>query len=541
MTRAAALFALLLAAPLAAQAPADSLHPYQPGIDVLHYGLALDLPETGSRIEGIATLTVARAAGVDTLTLDLRTLDVASVRIDGVETPFRRDTATIHIPLPRQGGDRLRVEVRYAGEPTDGLVIRSDHGWTAFGDNWPNRARHWIPSVDHPSDKATVTWTITAPADREVLANGLEEERTELPGRRKRVRWVSSRPLATYMMVIGAGPLERTELGESACGMAERPGCILQTVHTLPGTARNFLPGPFAEADEIVEHFARLVAPFPYERLAHVQSATRFGGMENATAIFYSDRQFREGTLGLGLVAHETAHQWFGDAVTPREWSHLWLSEGFATYFAQLYTEHAQGAEAFRAGMAGMAAEIHASEAVRTRPVIDTEQTDLMALLNENSYEKGAWVLHMLRAEVGDSTFFRGIRGYYAAHRHGTALTAHLQGAMERAAGRELGWFFDQWLRRPGVPLLSTETREDPETRRLSLRVTQHQEGAPYRFPLTVELVDERGLPRRATVEVEAVRDQWVPLPIERSGPVRSLRLDPEGRLLFRELAGQRF
>ena len=128
-------------------------------------------------------------------------------------------------------------------------------------------------------------------------------------------------------------------------------------------------------------------------------------------------------------IAHETAHQWFGDAVTEREWSHLWLSEGFATYFEALWTEHAFGDSAFRAEMAATRAEILGDRVVATRPVIDSAQTDLMQLLNANSYQKGGWTLHMLRTLVGDSAFFRGIRDYYAAHRDGNALTDDLMHA----------------------------------------------------------------------------------------------------------------
>src|SRR5690606_17868864 len=175
-----------------------------------------------------------------------------------------------------------------------------------------------------------------------------------------------------------------------------------------------------------------------YEKLAHLQSATRFGGMENATAIFYSDAAFRRRSVGTGLIAHETAHQWFGNAVTEREWAHLWLSEGFATYFAQLWTEHALGDSALREGMRAMRTQILESDVTAARSVIDSAQTDLMGLLNTNSYQKGGFTLHMLRAVVGDSAFFRGIRSYFSENVHGTALTAVFRAAVERAHGEPL-------------------------------------------------------------------------------------------------------
>src|SRR2546422_11135134 len=135
--------------------------------------------------------------------------------------------------------------------------------------------------------------------------------------------------------------------------------------------------------------------------------------MENATAIFYADQPFRKRTMADGVVAHETAHQWFGDAVTETEWSHLWLSEGFATYFAALWTRKSARDSGFRAEMEEIRRVVLSSRVVAERPVIDTAQQDLMALLNENSYQKGGFVLHMLRTTLGDSAFFRGLHRYY--------------------------------------------------------------------------------------------------------------------------------
>jgi aminopeptidase N len=287
-----------------------------------------------------------------------------------------------------------------------------------------------------------------------------------------------------------------------------------------------------------VEFFASRVAPFPYERLAHVQSSTRFGGMENATIIFYSDRAFREGTLDTGLIAHETAHQWFGDAVTEREWSHLWLSEGFATYFAQLWVEHSRGPQALREGMAEIRREILESEAVAERPVIDTAQTDYLKLLNENSYEKGGWVLHMLRTQVGDSAFFAGVRDYYVKNRHGTALTEDLVRSMEAASGQELDWFFDQWLRRPGYPQITSRWRYDAASRGVVLEIDQAERFGAYRFPLEIEVEDAAGRRHRGTIEIPAERSYRITLPMMLDAAPSSFRLDPDGKLLAQRTDG---
>lgn len=506
------------------------------GVDVLDYQLTVDLPDRGAAIEGRAVVTVRRAATADSLVLDLVGLRVDSVLVDERPVRFARDAATVRIALPsaRDSADTLRVTVRYGGAPRDGLVISTDSlgRWLAFGDNWPTRARYWIPSVDDPSDKATVTWIVRAPIGRRVVANGALVEETPIPNSDRVVtRWRESRPIPVYLMVIAAAPWARYEIGPTACGLAELPGCVRQSVYVAP-EVRDFLPGPFARAGAMVELFARLVAPFPYEKLDHLQSATRFGGMENASAIFYSNEGFRRRTMGEGVVAHETAHQWFGDAVTEREWPHVWLSEGFATYFAALWTRHAAGDTAFRREMARLRGQIIAAPEARTRPVIDTAQTDLLALLNANSYQKGAWTLHMLRALVGDTAFFRGVRRYYLVHRHGTALTSDLRAAVEATAGVRLDWFFDQWLRRPGWVEVSATWHHDPAGRRLALHVEQGTRFAPYRFPLTVLVTDDAGRDVRIRVEVPAERAADLSVPLAPgTRPVR-VTLDPDVEVL---------
>jgi aminopeptidase N len=518
---------------------------YRPGFDVLDYDLTLDLPDSGRAIRGTAVLTVRRTgapadhrARSDTLTLDLVRLSVSSVAINGRAVGFARTAETIRVPLPAGQLDTLRVTVNYGGEVRDGLVIRADAQgrWTAFGDNWPNRARHWIPSIDHPSDKATVSWTVRTPPGRTVVANG-----RQLPPERIRVsyagtrttRWREDRPIPTYTMVIAAAPLVRHELGASACGLAELERCVEQAVYTTPEIG-DYVPGPFATAGAIVDWMARLVGPFPYEKLAHVQSSTIYGGMENASAIFYDERLFRDRAMSVGLIAHETAHQWFGDAVTEREWAHLWLSEGFATYFSALWTEHARGDSAFRAEMAATRAQILAdSSAVPRRPVIDTIETNLTALLNANSYQKGGWTLHMLRRLVGDSAFFRGIRQYYGAHRHGTALTDDFRRAVEATSGRQLAWFFDQWLRRPGYPTPVLSWTYDSTAARVSVTVRQERSrfGA-YRFPLTLAVQDASGAVRKVVIDVAPQPLTTVQLPFDLSARPTEIVPDPDVDLL---------
>jgi aminopeptidase N len=520
----------------AQRGPAAANADYRAGIDVEDYALSLALPERGNIIRGDAVLTVLRTASVDTLVLDLIALTVDSVLVDGRIVTFARTPGHLAVPLPAGRSGRFRVEVAYRGAVQDGLIIRTDGEgrWTGFGDNWPNRARYWIPSVDDPSDKATVSWAITAPASRTVVANGMLVDRTILPNGFARTRWRESHPIAPYLMVIAAAPLVAYPLGETACGLSLGGGCVPQTVYTAP-EQRPMLPGAFAQAGEIVRFFASLIGPFPYEKLAHVQSSTRFGGMENATAIFYADEAFKQGTMNEDLIAHETAHQWFGDAVTEREWPHLWLAEGFATYFSALFALHAHGDSAFHEQMRSIRMAVLADRgAVPYRPVIDTAQRNLLALLDRNSYQKGGFVLHMLRGQVGDSAFFGALRAYYADHRDGNALTDDLQAAMERASGQRLDWFFDQWLRRPGYPEADVTWSYDASSHQVLLDVVQGGRFGVFRFPLIVVVHDSAGGVRRATVTVPAERQTHLVLTDRFASAPAALEADPDVELLAR-------
>ena len=535
-----ALALFLLSAPLAAQR--------RPNVDVLDYDITLTLPDAGSTIEGVAVITVlklARGGAADTLVLDLLDLTVKSVRVGDRDAAFTHTRGIIRIPFGGSG-DRFRVTVTYAGAVKDGLIVSTDSAgrWMGFGDNWPNRARHWIPSVDHPSDKATVTWTVIAPADRKIIANGVLVEEAPVaqkddpdghagaPIALRRTVWRTEKPIPTYLMVIAAGPLVEYPLGNTACGFADGKGCVPQMVYTFP-EQRPILPGFFAEADSVVTFFSRTFGPYPYEKLAHLQSLTRFGGMENASAIFYSDRAFRTDGVGYGLLAHETAHQWFGDAVTQREWPHLWLSEGFATYLAAMYTQQSRGDSAFRVEMARIRKTVLDAPVVAQRPVIDSIETNLMSLLNANSYQKGGWVLHMLREDVGDDAFIRGVRTYQERHRHGNALTDDLRVAIEEGSGKDLKPFFARWLTRPGFPEIETSWKYEASGR-LSLTVTQSGKFGDFTFPLTVEFIDAAGTPHRSRLLVPPSRTTTFTLNSGLRAPPSRVRIDPDVTLLAR-------
>lgn len=474
---------------------------------MIAYHFRIVLPDSAGPITGAATITFTTSS--DTLALDLVGMTVDS--LDGGR-PFAYDGRTLRIPvhsLVARPSSPFAVTVFYHGTPADGLIMRANARgrFSYFGDNWPNRARFWLPTVDHPSDKARVTWDVVAPAGYRVVANA-----------------TGAAAIPTYCMVIGAAPMTVSR---------HRPahGRVPVAVWTYPEDSAFADSVPFRRATLMVEAMERLVGPYAYERLAHVQSSTRYGGMENSSAIFYAERGYVARRMGEGVVRHETAHQWFGDAVTQHDWHHVWLSEGFATYFDAVLAQQLDGDSAYWRIIRGIR-DGYLRSADTARPIIDTAVTDPNRLLNANSYAKGGLVLHMLRMEVGDSAFFGGVREYYRRWRDSTALSQDFQRAMEDVAGRPLDWFFRQWLWQPGFPRLAVTWRHDAAAGLARLTVRQLQAG-PFRMTaVPVVFRDAGGVIQRASLPLDGRQAEQVAAFSVRRPPT-IVEIDPGRTLLL--------
>ncbi|WP_263835375.1 M1 family metallopeptidase [Salinibacter sp.] len=471
-------------------APGPAAQP-QPGIDVQDYDFALTLSDTTDRIEGTATVHVR----IDTDTLTAVRLDligrapegetgmrVQSVSEAGRAVSYRHADDLLRIRPPDLAAGQTRTfRIEYAGVPDDGLIIGTNrHGdRTFFGDNWPNRARHWLPVVDHLADKATVEFRVTAPARYDVVSNGARV-RDSTSGGTRYTHWRTDVPLPPKVMVIGVADFAVDSAG---------------TVDGVPVQSWVYPEdrGPglkdLGQAPPILRFFEENLGPYPYAKLANVQSTTRYGGMENAAAIFYSETAVADGEDDTSLLAHEIAHQWYGNTVTEADWPHLWLSEGVATYLTGLYLEHARGAAALTRYMAAARRQVvQFHDANPDAPLVDTTYSDPNELLNTNPYEKGGWVLHMLRREVGTETFWRGLRAYYERYRDGNASTRDFRAVMEDVSGQDLEAFFDQWTRRPGHPVIEGTWRHDAAAGECVVTLRQTQDEPPFVVPVPVAL-----------------------------------------------------
>jgi aminopeptidase N len=249
------------------------------------------------------------------------------------------------------------------------------------------------------------------------------------------------------------------------------------------------------------DFFSEQIGPYAYERLAHVQAAGLGGGTEHATVIFYGEKGVASGNAP---VVHEVAHQWWGNAVTERDWDDVWLSEGFATYFTLLYTEQFEGHDAFVRGLRSSRDRIlQLEKKTPDTPIVHRNLADMRRVLNQLIYQKGGWTLHMLRYAMGTERFWDGIREYYRRYQNTNASTDDFRTVMERHAGRDLSWLFSQWLTRSGVPALAGIWTYDAAARQIVIELTQTQAGDAYRLPLDIGIASSNGAaPRVERIEL---------------------------------------
>ncbi len=444
-------------------------------IDVQHYNFALQLNDADNTIKGDAAVSVKFLKDASSFNLDLvkkksdgKGMTVTQVKENGKAIQFTQSDEKLTLSAAAKTNTTHTYTITYAGIPADGLIISTNKfgNRTFFGDNWPNRAHNWLPCVDDPADKASVEFVVTAPDHYAVVANGLKIEEKASPNKQKLTHWKETAVLPTKVMVIGAADFAIDHTGD---------------VNNIPVYSYVFPQNKdagfksYAIAKDILPFFIKQVGAYPYKKLANIQSKTIFGGMENASAIFYFENSVNSEGIE-ELMAHEIAHQWFGNSVSEKNWPNLWLSEGFATYMTNYYLENKYGQEALKKRMTSQRNKILNFEKQRLTPVVDnTVKDDYMRLLNANSYEKGGWVLHMLRRKIGDDAFWKGVRSYYEKYKSSNANTDDLRKVMEQASGQDLQVFFKQWLLTAGHPQLNVIKQYNADKKQLSLQIEQKQ------------------------------------------------------------------
>ena len=524
--------AILWAAPWAPLS-ADT-YPRQAGIKILNYTFDITLSDASDELvvkEDVDVQFVA--AGVTTIDLDLckfsatprsprmangfadpcaepsgggrggglapkpvggKGMSVTAVRAGSQALTYQHENDRVSVTLPRAfaPGDRFTFSIDYHGVPATGILIgnnrHGDRGWVT--NPWPNKARNFRAVIDHPSMKATHVTSVTAPRKYQVVSNGLMVEETDLPGDLRRTVWKESVPICTWLMSLAVAPFAVNHFG-SHQGIAlsswvfpqeHGPGFTPFVTHTQP----------------ILEFFIDRIGPYPYEKLAQVQANGVGGGMELASSIFYG---FGATGASRQLIAHEMAHQWFGDGVTEADWDDVWLSEGFATYFALLYTEFEDGHDAFLEGVRRSKAQaLKYALANPDSTIVHRNLADISRVIANNAqiYQGGAQVLHNIRGVVSTPVFWAGIRSYYRRYQNGNASTDDFRREIEAACrsagnrcpddGKDLTWLFTELLNRGGALQVTGTWSYDASARQVQVTLQQTQTSGLYRMPIEVRI-----------------------------------------------------
>ena len=512
-------------------------YPKNPNIDILNYKFEIHLNDTSDVIYGNADIALNIKDSEDRVRLDLISqgkdgmgMEVKKVTFNGSEVSYSHDNDVLLIETGAlEYSSRDIINVVYSGMPITGLIIGPNmHGdRTFFSDNWPNKARNWLPLVDHPYDKSTAEFVVIAPNHYQVISNGLLVEETNLNKELKKTHWKQSVPISCWLYALG--------VAEFAVDYVDYfEGKSIQTWVYKQDRDNGFYDFKIP-TKHTMEFFSDYIGPFAYEKLANVQSNSVKGGMESATAIFYSDVSVTgdRSVRWRNVVIHEVAHQWFGNCVTEYDWDDVWLSEGFATYFTLMFREHAYGRDDFVNGLNDAKRLVYNHyKTDKESSIVHNNLKDMKDVLTYSlQYQKGAWVLHMLRNYVGEDNFRKGIRNYYKKYYNSTTTTNQFKTEMEVVSGMNLDTFFDQWLYKGGNMVLDGNWKFDEKKGRIEVNLNQVQNDG-YLFEMPLELgisYNDKNLEKIQTVKLEKEKGRFY---IASDSKPISIKIDPNTKLL---------
>lgn len=496
-------------------------------VDIKNYVFNLRLNDSTNAIQGEAEIHVEFEDQPTPFNLDLigysgnYGMEITDVTQSGESVDYVFENNKIQLNPKTPTSLHQIYKVHYHGIPERGLVIdTTKFGQRSFfGDNWPNLARHWLPSVDHPYDKAGIEFRIIAPDHYDVVATGEKIEESYLDDGTKLTIYKEPAPVAMKVVTIGVTKFASRLLGE---------------VYDIPVTAwvypENRLDGfsDYGVATKVLRYFINQIGPYSYTKLANMQAKTQWGGLENAGTIAYFENSVNGKNEVEGLIAHEIAHQWFGNSASENDWNHVWLSEGFATYFAILYLEDVYGDDKRKEELLLDREQIIAYYKKNPSPIVDPSIKDPMKVLSVNTYQKAGWVLNMLRHQIGDELFWEGIVTYYRKYQNSNALTSDFKTVMEQVSGKDLSVFFQQWIFTKGYPEIKWSWHH--EKNKLFIDVEQVQEHFTFSFPLEIQV--EGDIEKTFTLDVKSKKTIFE-IPMKNAPEV--LSIDPNTWLLFEE------
>ena len=514
--------------------------------DLLHVKVETKVDWEAKRFTGTTHSTITALRGdLKALRVHVgKALEVKAVRVDGMKAEFVRDDPWLVITPARSiaFGVKALVSVDYAGGNTQGSGFGSGGGWHWMRPDTarPNRIgfwtqgetgwnRQWMATWDYPNDLATSETITTVPKDWTVVGNGVPvSDRVE--GTTRTVHWRMNQPHATYLLSLVGGPFDVKKSNWEDVPLW----------YVVPKGKGDWIEPSFSDTPDMLAFFSRITGVrYPWPKYAQNAMFDFGGGMENVSSTTLGEGALTDGKDGwrnmASLNAHELAHQWFGDLVTCKDWGTVWLNESFATFFQALYFEHSRGRNAYEREIEGDIQGYLGEARSYRRPIATVLYSDPDAMFDAHTYPKGAAVMHTLRRLLGDGPYFAGIKRYLSQHRHQPVETHDLERAFTEASGINVKPFFDQWIRKPGHPILSYGWDWDAAKREVVVTVKQEQDtadGTPvYRIATTVGVIAGDNLARRPVTIDGTTTTVRLPAPVHPDAVV----LDPD-RDFLREM-----
>ena len=522
--------------------PAQSLKtaPDRP-VDISHLRLDLKLDLPGKGVEARAALTVTVLRDAATIALDAVNFQVTACRWLGegtmqpVEVPFRQEKGKLSLTPPGgfKAGSRAILQVVYkVKDPKDGLFFfgpgpgDTETPLMVWSQGESTGNRHWIPCLDHPVARQTTELVATVEKGFEVLSNGRLVSRVDNADNTTTFHWKQENPHPSYLVTLVAGKFDVTE---------EKAG-DLSLLYYIPKGGKGFqgnVAKTFGRTREMLDFFQRRFGVrYPWEKYAQVVvEQFTSGGMENTSATTLTDRVMVDERALLdydpdGLIAHELAHQWWGDLVTCRDWAHLWLNEGFASFSEVIWAEHHDGLEK---GRYDLLRKMRSALEGDSRPIVDRRYGDPRDMFDNRVYPKGAWMLQMLRSKLGEEVFWKGVRAWAERYRFKSAETADLRRVLEETSGLDLERFFTDFLERGGHPELKADVSWDAESRTLEIKLEQKQKGDPYDLRVPFEILLENG---QRQLETIPLAERKATTRLKLAQPPATWEIDPHFTLL---------
>jgi len=426
------------------------------GYDVEHYTIDLKWDDITNKLDGSVRVLAKAYNDLVRFNLDFEGFTISSVLVEGKDTKYERDEHELQItPIATLKQDEtFETVVSYSGVPGDGVEGYYDvfaHGWTRYPNgvyvaSEPDGAAYWYPVNDHPLDKATYTFKITVPDGYIVAANGQQQQVVDNPDPTTTYTWETRDELASYLATVSIAKFKEV----TSVGPHDLP-----IRHYFPANQADSLTKTFADFGDIIAYYERVFGTYPFEAAGAVVADTRLSfALETQTLILFGKDVLVGQTDAETVIAHELAHQWFGDSVSLIQWKDVWLNEGFATYASMLWLEHSKGQNALVSQMDNYY-KIIANQGKRFVPPGDPPKEDLF---NDGVYLRGAWTLHALRLKVGDDLFFKIMQTYYDRFKYSNAATTDFINVASEISGQDLKEFLNHWLFDETVPAKPNQT-----------------------------------------------------------------------------------